>query len=152
MNIETTTSLDINAEYDVATECVLGTNALFCPNSFKILRRFDLLLGNARNTHAANNTGAVFSVVRPRTGVMQSALGTFSRARWRHTTEEVMQAVVFCTSEPRHVFSVMRGPCRNYITELNSEDSSGESQENGNTTTYSGVQQIVRELELSQSP
>jgi hypothetical protein len=83
---------------------------------------------------------------------MQRALGTFTRSRCRHTTmEEVMWAGVLCRSEPSHVFSVMRGPCRVYISEPNSEARSCESQENGNTTAYSGVQQSIRELELSES-
>jgi hypothetical protein len=49
------------------------------------------------------------------------------------------------------VFSVIRDPCRIYVSEPNSEARSCESQENGNTTAYIGVQQDVRELELSQS-
>jgi hypothetical protein len=59
--------------------------------------RVDPLLDNARNTHAANNTGAVYSVVRAATVAWQRAI----RQRYRWT-----------------VFSVLRGPCRNYITEL----------------------------------
>jgi hypothetical protein len=104
-----------------------------------VLWTIDPLLGNTSNTHATNNTGVVISVIRARTAAIQSALGTFSCARWRHTTEEVMQAGVFCRSKPRHVFSVMSRPCSVYISEPNSEASSGESQETGNTTAYSGV-------------
>jgi hypothetical protein len=46
-----------------------------------IVRRVDPFLGNARNTHAANNTGAVFSVVLARTVAMQRMLNTFSSTR-----------------------------------------------------------------------
>jgi hypothetical protein len=49
-----------------------------------ILWRKDPLPGNALNTHAANNTGSVFSVARARTAAMQRMLNTFSRTRWRH--------------------------------------------------------------------
>jgi hypothetical protein len=45
-----------------------------------MLCRIVQLLGNARNTHTANNGGVVFSVVRPRTVAMQRALGKFTRA------------------------------------------------------------------------
>jgi hypothetical protein len=62
-----------------------------------------------------------------------------------------MKAGVFCRSELRHMFSVLRGPCRICINEPNSEASSCESQENGNITAYSGVQQCVRELEFNQA-
>jgi hypothetical protein len=58
-----------------------------------------------RHTHTANNTGAVFSMVRARTVAMQWALGTLTHARWRRTViEEVMQAGVLCRSKPSHVF------------------------------------------------
>jgi hypothetical protein len=39
-----------------------------------ILWGTDLLLGNARNTHAANNTGVVFSVIRAANIAMQRAI------------------------------------------------------------------------------
>jgi hypothetical protein len=71
----------------------------------KILWRIDPLLGNARNTHAANNTEAVFSVVRAGTFAMQRTLNAFSRALWRHTKiEEVTQVGVSCRSVPRLCF------------------------------------------------
>jgi hypothetical protein len=73
---------------------------------YKIMWRIDPLLSNARNTHAANNTVSVFSVVRARIVAMQGALGMLTRARWRHTAIEVMQAGVLCRPEPRHVLSV----------------------------------------------
>jgi hypothetical protein len=57
----------------------------------------DPLLGNGRNTHLANNTGAVFSVVRAATIVMQRAI---------HAANDIEE-----------VFSVLRGPCRDYIRE-----------------------------------
>jgi 3-deoxy-D-arabino-heptulosonate 7-phosphate (DAHP) synthase class II len=47
--------------------------------SLKILWQVDPLLGNARNIHAANNTGVVFSVVRARTVAMERE--QFTRAR-----------------------------------------------------------------------
>jgi hypothetical protein len=55
----------------------------------------DPLSGNVRNTHAASNIGAMFSVVRARTVAMERA--QLMRALWRHTTiEKVMQVVAFC--------------------------------------------------------
>jgi hypothetical protein len=48
---------------------------------FRILWGIDPLLGNARNTHAANNRGTVSSVVRALTVAMQPTLNTFSRTR-----------------------------------------------------------------------
>jgi hypothetical protein len=67
-----------------------------------ILLRIDPLPGNARNIHAANNRGTVFSVVRVRTVAMQRGLGTLTRKRWHHTTiEEGRQADLFCRSAPR---------------------------------------------------
>jgi hypothetical protein len=74
---------------------------LFCTLYCIVLWCIDPLLGNARNTHPANNTGAVFSVVRARTVAMQRTLSVFSRARWRHATIHVMQAGVFYGSAPR---------------------------------------------------
>jgi hypothetical protein len=63
-------------------------------NFLRLLWHVDPLMGNARNTHAANNTEAVFS--------MKRALVKFTRARWRHTTkEEVRQVDVFRRSAPR---------------------------------------------------
>jgi hypothetical protein len=62
-----------------------------------MLWRIDPLLGNARNIHAANNTGAMFSVVRAWTVAMQRTLtlNTFSRTWWHHTqTERLFSAVV----------------------------------------------------------
>jgi hypothetical protein len=55
------------------------------------------LLGNARNTHAANNTGAVFSVIRAATVAVQRAMHTANKSG--------------------AVFSVLRGPCRDYVRE-----------------------------------
>jgi hypothetical protein len=46
----------------------------FSIRSISILWRIDPLLGNVRNTHAANNTGAVFSVVRAAAVAMQHAI------------------------------------------------------------------------------
>jgi hypothetical protein len=57
----------------------------------------DPLLGIARNTHAANNTGAVFSVVRAATVVIQRAIRAINNNE--------------------AVFSGMCGPCRDYIRE-----------------------------------
>jgi hypothetical protein len=71
---------------------VKGGGLFFC----NVLWRIDTLLGNARNTHAANNTAAVFSVARLRTVAMQRTLNTYSHTRWRHTI-----GCVFCC-----------GPCR----------------------------------------
>jgi hypothetical protein len=66
--------------------------------NINILWRIGPLLGNARNTHAANNTGTVFCVVRAPTVAMQRTLNTFSRTQWRHTT---IERLCFCC-----------GPCR----------------------------------------
>jgi hypothetical protein len=57
-------------------------------NEVRILWRIDPFLGNARNTHAPNNRGAVFSMVRARTVAMQRTLNTFFLTRWRHRTIE----------------------------------------------------------------
>jgi hypothetical protein len=75
-----------------------GNGFCFLIQVDRILWRVDLLLGNARNTHAANNRGAMFSVVRARTVAMQHTPGTFPR------TPDVTQqwrGCVFCC-----------GPCR----------------------------------------
>jgi hypothetical protein len=48
------------------------------------------------------------------------------------------------------MFSVMRVPCRVYVGKPNSEAKSCESQEDGNTTAYSGVQRSVQELKFSE--
>jgi hypothetical protein len=56
--------------------------------------RIDPLPGNIRNTQAANNTEAVFSMARARHGAMQRTLNIFSRARWHHTTEGLFFCVV----------------------------------------------------------
>jgi hypothetical protein len=87
----------------------------------------------------------VFSVVRART------VATLTRARLRHQTIEAMQAGVLFRSEPRHVFSVMLGSCRVYTNETNSEARSCESQDNGNTKAYNGVQQSAREIKMGAS-
>jgi hypothetical protein len=73
--------------------------------------RINPLLGNARNTHTANNTEAIFSLVPAWIIAMQCALGTFTLVRRRHTTvEEVRKADVFCSSVPRLLIdSSLRG-------------------------------------------
>jgi 3-deoxy-D-arabino-heptulosonate 7-phosphate (DAHP) synthase class II len=58
-------------------------------NAYQIvLWRVDPLLGNDRNTHAANNTRAVFSVVPAATVAMQHAIHA------ANNTEAVFSAVV----------------------------------------------------------
>jgi hypothetical protein len=75
---------------------------------FIILWRTDQLLGNARNTHVANNTEGVFSVVRART---VAVLNTFSSPRWRQTIERLsFSAVVrakWLNNNKRGVFYVI---------------------------------------------
>jgi hypothetical protein len=67
-----------------------------------ILWRIDPLLGNARNAHAANSTGAVFSLCL-RTDLCYATRAQLARARWRHTTVCSDHVIcVFCDARWRH--------------------------------------------------
>jgi hypothetical protein len=137
------------------------------------LWRVDPFLGNARNIHAANNTRAVFSVVRAGTVAMQRTLNTFSRTRWHHITIERLYFLLWSVSSSYkgqhevfsvwsapcpvlgsgpidkhydmwHMFSVLRGPCCGYIREYGN----GKSVELSAGYTY-GMLVVEEELEVS---
>jgi hypothetical protein len=83
-------------QFTAASSCVISLRS-------KILWHINPLLSNARNTQAANNTGAVFPLC----------------PWWHHTTtmRSGHMICVFCDAYP----------CRIYISEQNSEEVSGRS-------------------------
>jgi hypothetical protein len=102
---------------------------MFFPGSNTILWHVNPLLGNGRNIHTANNTGAVFSLcpcsLRMLDGVTQQYWSCFLCVRTAYACS--------VTSHNRGCF--LCGPCGAYITRICCGLDEF-SQEKGNTTTH----------------